>query len=230
MARTRSPLQSKVYNGPFPLQNDKDFLSLNARQQKFVYNIFLQPTSHWSNTKCYQDAYQNPNYNTSAVEAHRLLKHPKVIACVSRLRAAYYEMLNVTPDRVLDELGVIAFSDLSDYFDDNGDLTVHPSQLPARARRAISGFQVINNLDGSKSYKVTLWNKSDGLKQLRQMLAMDKPSPQRIEVSGPGGGPIRTTVDINHKIDFTGLDKDEVMALYSIISKLEKKDESGRDE
>ena len=225
MARTRksipcikTKIREKTYTGAFPLNKDPQFTSLNHKQQKFVYNIYHQPVSGWSNTKCYQEAYQNPNYNTSAVEANRLLKHPKVIYCLQKLRESYYNILNVTSDRVLDELSAISFSDLADYFDQDGHLIKHPKDLPAKMRRAISGFEAIAQIDGSMRYKVTLWNKSDGLKQLRQMLAMDKqPPPQRIELTGKDGQPIKV---MHQQMDLSILTDTEVKHLYEILNKM----------
>lgn len=225
MARTRKGIphikttcREKTYTGAFPLNKDPQFTSLNHKQQKFVYNIYHQPVSGWSNTKCYQEAYQNPNYNTSAVEANRLLKHPKVIYCLQKLRESYYNILNVTSDRVLDELSAISFSDLADYFDENGNLIKHPKELPAKMRRAISGFTAVYMPDGSIHYKVTLWNKSDGLKQLRQMLAMDKPAPaQKVEISGPNGKPIQI---MQQQMDLTVLSDTDVKNLYEILNKM----------
>ena len=221
MPRTTKPkpiCKDKDYNGPFPLQDDPDFLSLKPQKQKFVHNIFLQPTTNWSNGKCYQDAYGNPNINSCHVCAHYLLNNDKIVAlCVEKIRLAYRESLNLTSERVLKELGCISFSDLVDFFDSDGFLIVHPRDLPEAARRAIAGFEALMQIDGSIKYKVKLWSKTEGLKQITSVLGMNAPIKTKSEISGPGGGPIETKV--THTIDFSQLTDDELNVLLKLIDK-----------
>lgn len=215
MPRTKLPAKT---NSEFPLSDDPLFLALPFKRQRFVYNIFLQPVTGWSNTKCYKKAYNISNPNSAGVEAHKLLKDPKVKTCVDRIKQAYQQKMGFTAERILTELGAISYSDVGKYIDKNGLLIVNPKKLPEQVRRAISGFEAVRQLDGSTKYKIRLWNKTEGLKQMISVLGVSAPSKH--EFSGPGGKPIEHKV--SHDIDLSGLSDEELNVLIKLINRKEK--------
>ena len=215
MPRTKLPANT---NSEFPLTNDPLFLALPFKRQRFVYNIFLQPVTGWSNTKCYEKAYNVTNRKSAGVEAHRLLNIPKIKACVDKIKQIYYTKMGFTTERILTELGAISYSDVGKYIDEDGLLIVNPKQLPEQARRAISGFEAVKQIDGTTRYKIRLWNKTEGLKQMIGVLGVSAPSKH--EISGPNGTPIQHKV--SHDIDLSGLSDEELNVLIKLINRKEK--------
>ena len=57
---------------------------------------------------------------SASVEGSRLLANAEVQAEITRQRAILMEQSNVTPEKIVAELAVIAFSDLGDY------IRIHP--------------------------------------------------------------------------------------------------------
>lgn len=173
----------------FPLTNDPAFGRLNHRQRKFVYNIFLQPITQWSNGKCYSDAYDNPNMDVCYQCALENLRKPDIAACVAKIREAYHSELYTNADRILREEASIAYSDPAEFFDKDGHLVLPIHKLPMQVRKSISGFEVIESpRTGTIRYKVTLWNKGQSLGRLQSVAGMN--AAKKMELSGPGGGPI----------------------------------------
>ena len=61
---------------------------------------------------------------SAGAEAHRLLKDADVIAEVGRIRASLAQLVDVTPERVAQELAALAFADMGDY------ITIDSAGLP----------------------------------------------------------------------------------------------------
>lgn len=178
------------YRNDFPFKNDPEFNELSFREKRFIYNIFLKPITNWSNGKAYSEAYDNPNLNSSYVEASNLLKNPKIAKFIDIIREKYNTGLYTSADRILKEESNIAYSDPGELFDENGDLILPIKKLPERVRKAIKGFEVIENRYlKTTRYKVTLWDKGASLGRLESIIGIN--APKKYELSGPDGGPIR---------------------------------------
>lgn len=196
MARTTKPKpksKDKDYNGPFPLAEDPDFLKLNPKQQKFVYNMFLQPISKWSNGKCYSDAYNQKKMDIAKANAHDLVITNRYVSiCIDKLRKLYRENLAFEAEDTLSRMGKLSQSDITDFFTRDGKLITNPNEWPEEIKPCVSGFQVINidpNTGKPTSYKITLWSKLEAEKIGTQVAGTN--SPKKIELTGPGGGPIQ---------------------------------------
>lgn len=206
----------KDKKNPFPLYKDKIYNSLTPEQQKFVYNIFLQPVTNWSNTQCFQDATtRDIMQSTAYTYACELLKNPKIVHCVEKVKKHYRRQLRITPERILKEEASIAFSDVAKYFDENGYLIHNPAKLPSVIRRAISSVKrVSNNKTGQERYEVTLWNKGDSLSRLQKVMGMNSPTEHKI------AGDINTTTTVIHKIDLSSLSDYDISVLKDVQKKL----------
>lgn len=198
--KTRKPLKKERvknslidksnYGNEFPLKDDPEFNELTYREKRFIYNIFLKPITNWSNGKAYSEAYDNPNLNTSYVEASKLIKNPKISKFLDKIKEKYNTELYTSADKILKEEANIAYSDPGELFDENGDLILPINKLPERVRKSIKGFEVIENrYRNSTRYKVTLWDKGASLGRLSSIAGLNAPS--KYELSGPDGGPIR---------------------------------------
>lgn len=225
MARTKHPegrnpnsKPNKDYNGPFPLQDDPLFLSLTRNQQRFVYNVFLQPVSGWTNVKCYTEAHDIEVSNSANVCASQSLRHPKVQACIKHLRLSHTEALGFNAERIIQEVGALATSDIADFFDSDGYLIVDPTTLPSVARKAISGLTKSYDQEGQPRWKVSLWSKPEALKMMMSINGMG--AAKRIELSGPAGGPIQHEVSGNISHGLGKLPTEDLTALLEIVTKI----------
>jgi len=212
MARTTPPT---TYNHDFPLVRDRDFLNLSAKRRRFVYNYYLKPFTNWSDAACYKDAYCRPDmaqYNAANL-ACQLKKTKRVSKVLNKLEQIQLDQMGVTAQRLILEEQAIAHSDIVDLFDEDGDLVCHPNRIPEQIRRAISGFEVTEDpISGAKKYKFKLWNKGDALKRLEAIKGIG--STKKLELSGPGGAPIETS--IKHSIDISVIDTDSLQTLVRI--------------
>ena len=215
MARTKPKIKNKDYNGPFPLQDDPTFLSLIPNQQRFVYNLFLQPVSGWSNSKCYAEANSIEDITTIYSTASEYLRKPKIAYCVNKLRTEHTANLGYSTERILQEVAHLALSDLAEYFDEDGYLIVNPRDLPPAARRALSGITKSYDNEGNPRWKVTMWSKPEALKMMIGLKGMN--TAQKVEISGPGGKPIEHKV--THSADLSGLSNRELDVLVKLIEK-----------
>jgi len=86
---------------------------------------------------------------SASVEGWRLLANSDVQAEIARQRAILAEQSNVTPEKIVAELAVIAFSDLGDYIriHPDGTASIELGNMPPGATRAIASL----NTDTSRT-------------------------------------------------------------------------------
>lgn len=138
--------------------------------------------------------------NAAAAEtnASRLLRNAQVAARVAELKASAAKASNVTAARVLDELAKLAFANMADYMrvGAGGDPVLDFSKLTRDQAAALTEVTVEDYLDGRgedarevRKVKFKLADKRGPLVDLGKHLGLFK---ERIEHSGPDGGPIET--------------------------------------
>jgi len=125
---------------------------------------------------------------TADTQGNQLLRIPEVSAAIERYRRDQLENADVTVQQVLTELATIAFTDVTQVFDAEGELRpVH--EWPKAVRRCVASFEVvIRNItagDGhrDKVLRVRFVEKIEALKLLAQHLGM---LIERREVGLPG--------------------------------------------
>jgi phage terminase small subunit len=133
--------------------------------------------------------------NSAGVHGHRLLTDDKVGARIRELQKAKEEKLEITQDRVLKELAILAFSDIEHYTvidDDTGAIQAKGfKDMPEGASRALQSVDehrtIKESADGKESnilYQKTnfhLHDKNKALDMLGKHLGMFK---ERVEHSG----------------------------------------------
>jgi len=107
-----------------------------------------------------------------------LLANPEVQAEITRQRAILAEQSNVTPERIVAELAVIAFSDLGDYIRirPDGTASIELGNMPPGATRAIASL----NTDTSRTsadkqvtkLRIKLHDKQAALVSLAKMFGL----------------------------------------------------------
>ncbi len=129
--------------------------------------------------------------------AHAMTEKSEIQAELLRLMSAREVRTEVTADTVLRELVLLAKVDLSQAFNKDGSLKpIH--EIPEDVRRAIASVESFEEFEGRgderKSIgftrKLRFWDKTKALELLGRHLGMFR---DRVEHSGPNGGPITTT-------------------------------------
>jgi len=133
--------------------------------------------------------------------AARMMTFANVAAAISEAKRSRAKATGITQDRVLEELGLLAFSDVGHYeLDPETGKFKAAADAPAGARRAISSikYRRIVDSEGTVTYEaeVKLWDKPGPLKLAGRHVGL---FPDRVEVSGPNGGPleIRSAKDLS---------------------------------
>jgi phage terminase small subunit len=156
---------------------------LTLRERRFVEEYIIDLNGRRAGVRA---GLGNPK---SAGEiASRMRKKATVAAAISALMA---ERNGVTATAVVNELGAIAFSKITDYLRiENGRLVLAVADLndlSDEAKSAIAKLRERINEDGSISIEVELHDKIPALNLLGKSVGV---FVDRQEISGPNGGPI----------------------------------------
>lgn len=143
---------------------------LTAKQSLFVEMYFRHKLNA---TRAYREAYGTENEQTAAVNGARLLKNAKVAEAIEARRKELVESTGITPERVLQEFGRIAFADMRTFvkwgpdgvrLNDSEDLDDNASACVAEVSETTS--------EKGGSIKFKLHDKVNALTQLAKHLGM----------------------------------------------------------
>lgn len=81
-------------------------MALNKRQEEFI-NQYL--ANGYNATQAYLAAYEC-SYETAQSSAYRVFNHPEVNAEIKRRQQEHYAMLNISAERIAEELAAMAFA------------------------------------------------------------------------------------------------------------------------
>jgi phage terminase small subunit len=116
---------------------------------------------------------------TARNEGAKLLAKPCVQARIRQLKAEQFERLQITADRVLQELAITAFSDVRDYqVGESGRLELAPGAHPLASRALASVKHKTRTMSKGDVEIITheveyrLWPKVDALKALGEHLKL----------------------------------------------------------
>lgn len=147
--------------------------SLTPRQRRFVGEYLVDLCG----TRAAIRAGYTPTH--AEVVASRLLKRPQVAAAVRTAMRERAERTELTADRVVLELRLLAFSDVTHYVvADDGRLTVRPDVDPG-VLRAVASYRRRERGGGDGrevEAEVRLWSKLEALKLLAMHLGILKPA------------------------------------------------------
>lgn len=141
-------------------------------------------------------AYRKAGYDSKSPEAHgsRLASSGSIAARIATLKVvrttAAVKASTVDAARIQRELESLSFSDIGQLFEEDTDedgasvARVLPiTKWPGRVRRAVSAIKVRRYLEGPPDnqrevelLEFKLWNKGDGLRQLREHMGLVKPA------------------------------------------------------
>ncbi|MBZ9939153.1 terminase small subunit [Mesorhizobium sp. BR1-1-16] len=146
------------------------------------------------------EAYQTAGYAESRSAASRLSTNVNVVARVADIQEKAATKVGVTIERVVTELAKIGFANMLDYMraGPDGDPYLDFSRLTEGQAAALAEVTVEDFKDGRgddardvRRVKFKLHDKRAALVDLGKHLGMFK---DRVEVSGPNGGPIQSEV------------------------------------
>lgn len=134
---------------------------------------------------------------TAGVQCDRLLKIPHVAAAIAKQQGKRLQKLEITAERVLNELALIGFCNMKDYMrvGADGDPYLCFSELTRDQAAALAEVTVEDFKDGRgedardvRRVKFKLADKRAALVDMGKHLGMFK---EKIEVTGKDGGPMQ---------------------------------------
>lgn len=149
---------------------------MTPRKMRFVeeYVIDLDATH-----AAMRAGYSSTNNAAAGVTGRRLLHEPLVAAAIAKLKKKQSDRVEITADRVIQELWRLAMSDIGEAVDENGN--VKPLKtMPEAIRRAISGVDVDELFEGrgdervrvGLTKKLRLWDKGAALALLMKHMGL----------------------------------------------------------
>jgi phage terminase small subunit len=139
---------------------------------------------------------------SAAVQGHRLVRKANVASAIQQAMDARAARTNVTQDRVIAELAKLGFANMADYMrtTSQGDPYLDLSNLSRDQSAAIAEVTVDDYVEGRgedarsvKRVRVKLADKRAALVDIGRHLGMFR---DKIEMSGPNGGPIPLAVNV----------------------------------
>ena len=203
------------------LHKDKVYLRMTPLERRFIYYLYVQEAKTWTNSKTYKKAYKKPDdfpNGQAATRYYELMQKKHIQHCRGLVMKHIQRKYDKIPQRVIQEETAIAFADIAKFFDAEGHLLIHPSRLPQKVRAAIASLKSTHLKNGNVVYEVSLWNKGASLARLESIFGMNQ--ADKVEVSGPGGGPIKNAnLNVNMNYDVSLLSYDDKRTLMQLLEK-----------
>jgi phage terminase small subunit len=173
----------------------------NARRERFAQEIVKGKTI--------TDAYVIAGYKSHDGNASKM--YAKVRKRVEEITSRAAVNVGITKERVLAELGLLGFSNMEDYVTIGADGLpfVDMSKVDRNKMAAVQEVNVetimrseVNEAGEREAVPVQkvrfkLADKRAALVDIGKHLGMFMESPDRLEISGPGGGPIVNAIEVS---------------------------------
>lgn len=154
--------------------------------------------------------------NGAEVQGHRLLSNANVQGYISHLNGKVSKKLEITRERVLQEMAAVAFFDIRKVFTESGQL-LNIKDVDDETAAALASIETFEEFEGygeerrktGETRKVKAWDKMRALQDLGKHLGL---FTDKIEVTGANGGPIQS-------LDYNKLSKEDRNAMIAILRK-----------
>lgn len=179
-----------------PFAEDPEFLMLRAHQQRWLLGYTFKDLQGFTWTDLFRFAHQDFSLNAQNVcgRIQKLRGSAKVKKYMEIIDKTRIDFLGFNLERIIEEELSIAFSDLTEYLDNDGLLPVEKLKtLPPAIRRAIKSIELTPTKYGPK-YKLALWDKGKALSRLEQIKGMYR---QVIDLQTPNTTPININVSMS---------------------------------
>ncbi len=148
---------------------------LTERQRAFIH--------HPDVVKNPEKAAIEVGYSENTARCHAHMMKKQLLYYINPINAKRAQQAGVTPERIRDEIGIIAHAKITDYFDtidvkgDTVKVYVDPTLLPDHMQRAIKEitFDTIVDSTGNETQVVkhiALFDKSQALRELAEILGL----------------------------------------------------------
>jgi phage terminase small subunit len=128
---------------------------------------------------------------TAESQGCRMLKNVKVAAVIQENMNKRAARIEITADKVLQEIAKLSFANLQDFYNENGSLKeIH--SLPRDVAAALSSTK-INLTEACAVQEIKLHDKKGSLELLGRHLKL---FTDKTELTGEGGGPVQTITRI----------------------------------
>jgi phage terminase small subunit len=136
---------------------------------------------------------------TAEVQASRLLSVAKVRTVVDESLEKLHKKLDISAERIREELARIAFADMADHVSvgTEGEVRIKPfDEMPEGSSRSISGIKekrrILSTDSGDTILEATLEYKHHDKVRALELLGKDQNMfKEKVEHTGPDGGPIQ---------------------------------------
>jgi phage terminase small subunit len=147
---------------------------LTEQQRAFC----IQMAKGATHTDAYERSYPNcKNRRTAENSGRKLARLPKIAEFVSALKSQTLDYTGIADDRIKQEIGRIAFSDIRQLFGPDGEI-LPIEQWPTGAAAAVSGYKEEVLAGGTRiKREVKLWDKPGMLKLLADIKALTNAKP-----------------------------------------------------
>lgn len=163
-----------------PFLDDPQFLKLNPVQQRLllayslrgVYGFRLSDAYIFASGRRRGDVTQQ----SAAKSARGILNSPRMQPFINKLEILQIENLGFTTNKIIQAEMEIAYSDLTEYLDEDGCFNGNLKDMPQNLRRAIKEIEIIEHQDRQgnpvKKYKLKLWDKGASLQRMQKIKGM----------------------------------------------------------
>jgi phage terminase small subunit len=174
--RAKKPIQQERIRAQKPYRPIKA-IKVDERPHKFVLLYFKHPNG----TEAARQAGYTGSDNVLASTASQLLRHPKIQAHLGELRAKAQARSEVSVEKLLRELGKIAFASMKDFTRLDGEGNPHPdlSDLSDEDWACIQEVQTETYIEGAgdlarevKRVKIKLYDKLTAIEKAGKHLGM----------------------------------------------------------
>jgi|ERR1051326_7737793 phage terminase small subunit len=155
-------------------------MSLNPKQQRFVAEYLID---HNATQAAIRAGY---SAKTAASIGERLLRNVEIAAAVQTKDAAVLERLDVTAERVLEEIARVAFFKATDFFDADGNVLPVTKLTPAAAACIQQLDILLANVDAGdgkrdRIHRIKVADKLRALELLAKRFGLVK---EKVEITG----------------------------------------------
>lgn len=140
------------------------------------------------------------------LSAHKMLHSKAGAQAVAELTRARVERIGFDADRVLEEIARLAFSDINNLFEEDGETFRAWKDIDPMFKKAISSVEVHldKNSKTVKIHKIKMWDKLGALEKLGKHLRLFHDT--KLEVSDADGGPLSgnemSPIELARKVAF----------------------------
>lgn len=164
---------------------------LNDKQRKFAEEYLVDLNATQAAIRAGYSA------KTAGSQGERLLKNVEIQSYLQKRMKDRGKRLEITQDRVLLEVARVAFRDVREFYDEEGNL-LPPKMLSDDAAACLDGLDVYEERDGEGAIigytkKIRFADKMQALNLLMRHMGLDKVS---VELTGKNGGPVEVKTKV----------------------------------